>query len=266
MAAANYPAVLDATLKFEGGFVNHPSDPGGATNYGITAKVYAAFLGHAVTPATIRNMTISDARAIYKPQYWAAVRGDDLPLGVDMLVFDFAVNSGPSRAVKSLQKVMGLRQDGHIGAVMVNALSTHADIPNLMSQYCDERMRFVRSLKTFKTFGGGWERRINTVERIALRMAGVSRVGLADIGTMEVAQGKAFDESVSIFRLSLGQGSALAGAGVLGDGLRSAADQFGALGTSSPAIQVVCSALTIAGVALGLYALFQKINSGEAVS
>lgn len=103
-------------LEYEGGFVNHPRDPGGATNMGITRRTLAAWRGHPVSVQDVRDLTKSEAMAIYKAHYWDAVQGDRLPRGLDYAVYDYAVNSGPGRAARDLQRCLGVTVDGIIGA------------------------------------------------------------------------------------------------------------------------------------------------------
>src|SRR5690606_8907906 len=110
----NFQQALEKVLKHEGGFVNHPADPGGATNKGITIKVYQQFKKGA-TVADLKKITDAEVSAIYRKNYWDAVKADQLPSGLDYAVFDFAVNSGPSRAAKCLQETLGVTVDGKIG-------------------------------------------------------------------------------------------------------------------------------------------------------
>ena len=118
---SNFSSSLELLLKHEGGYVNHPDDPGGRTNQGITQRVYEKFLGRDVTEEEMKDMPPDKVFAIYKTQYWNRVRGDDLPPGVDLCVFDWAVNSGVSQASKALQRVLGVLDDGIIGSRTVAA-------------------------------------------------------------------------------------------------------------------------------------------------
>ncbi|HEY7821399.1 MAG TPA: glycosyl hydrolase 108 family protein, partial [Acidimicrobiia bacterium] len=115
MAKGNFPKCLAVTLTHEGGYVNHPRDPGGATNLGVTHKTLAAHLGRPVSKQDVRNLTQGDVEPIYRRGYWLPVKGENLPHGVDLAVFDFGVNSGPSRSAKYLQGVVGVAKDGKIG-------------------------------------------------------------------------------------------------------------------------------------------------------
>lgn len=174
MAHSNFQACLDFTFRYEGGFVNHPADPGGATNWGITRNVLAGWRGKPVSVTDVKNMSRSEAADIYRANYWAAVRGDELPLGVDLVVWDYGVNSGPSRAIKSLQSALGVKVDGFIGAATLDAASKF-DAKELVDRICNERQRFVRGLKPYKTFGKGWEARIAACRKLARQMAARNR-------------------------------------------------------------------------------------------
>ena len=163
MAASNFRNSLALVLAHEGGYVNHPKDPGGATNRGITQAVYDAFRRyHGLKPQSVRNIADSEVSEIYNKNYWRLVRGDSLPCGVDYAVFDFAVNSGVSRAVRYLQRLVGVKDDGVLGVISLAAIEEAAkrNEEQLIAQYCANRMAFLRSLSTFPTFGKGWTRRV----------------------------------------------------------------------------------------------------------
>ena len=118
MARSNVSAALTHVLAQEGGYVDHPADPGGATNKGITIQTLAQWRGHAVTKDDVRNLSIKEAGEMYHARYWQAVHADDLPAGLDLAMFDYAVNSGPARAIKTLQQALGLTPDGRWTAQM----------------------------------------------------------------------------------------------------------------------------------------------------
>ena len=116
-------------------------------------------------------MTIADRDAIYRKKYWTGSRCDDLPAGVDYCVFDGSVNSGVAQSAKWLQRALGVTVDGHIGDHTLLA-AKDADHAALVRSICDQRMKFLRSLRTFPTFGKGWTRRVNDVRATALGMVG----------------------------------------------------------------------------------------------
>lgn len=170
----NFPKALEALLVHEAGFVNHKDDPGGMTNLGVTAAVWALWVGHPVNEKQMRALTISDVAPLYKRKYWDACNADELPPGLDYTVFDFAVNSGVGRATKSLQSCMGLLPDGGLGPVTLATANQYRGpkLKTLVEQYCDSRLQFLKSLKTWPVFGKGWENRVNEVKADALKMLG----------------------------------------------------------------------------------------------
>lgn len=174
MAKGNFDICLREVLKHEGGFVNHPKDPGGMTNLGVTKAVYEAWIGHPVSEAIMRGLTVSHVKALYKAQYWDVMKGDDLPIGIDLCAFDFAVNAGPNRAARYLQLMVGAVGDGIIGpntlAQLQQYVRTH-DKAHAVNRYQDLREAYYRKLKTFATFGRGWLRRVKEVRDAALRQA-----------------------------------------------------------------------------------------------
>jgi lysozyme family protein len=166
---ANFDKSLALVLVHEGGYVNHPKDPGGATNRGVTQAVYDAYRKtRGKAGQSVKFITDEEVNAIYKFQYWDRVQGDLLPAGLDYAVFDFAVNSGVGRASKYLQAVLGVAQDGQIGARTLAAITNPS---NAINALCDRRMSFLRNLRTFLTFGKGWTRRVTDVRKHALEMA-----------------------------------------------------------------------------------------------
>lgn len=171
MAAANFERALSLVLKHEGGFVDHPLDPGGATMMGITQATLAQWRGQPVTKEEVRALGRAEAGAIYRARYWNAVSGDDLPSGLDLAIFDYAVNSGPSRAVRTIQGIVAVTADGRIGPQSLAAIRAN-DVVGLVRALCAARMRFLQQLPTFAVFGRGWTRRVATVEREGLRLAG----------------------------------------------------------------------------------------------
>ena len=164
MATANFNNVMDEVFSHEGGYVNHPKDPGGETNYGIAKRSHP--------DVDIRNLTRTQAAAIYRREYWIKVRGDELPAGLDLVAMDGAVNSGVKRGAQWLQRGIGLTGksvDGAIGPVTVAAAKA-ADVQKAVKDACAARMSFLHGLSTFKTFGRGWSRRVAEVEAAALKM------------------------------------------------------------------------------------------------
>lgn len=169
MAKENFQTALEHVLRSEGGFVNHPSDPGGMTNLGCTKKVWEEWVGHEVDEKAMRALTPADVAPLYKAKYWDKVKGDELPDGVDYIVFDTAINSGPGRAVKFLQGCVGADMDGALGPKTL-ALVAAADPKKLVEDYAQRRLSFLHDLPTWGTFGKGWGRRVAEVQNTASTM------------------------------------------------------------------------------------------------
>lgn len=152
----------------EGGYVDHPRDPGGATNHGVTHKTLAGFRGvPSVSKNEVKALTKAEAAKIMKLNYWDKISGDQLPEGLDYAAWDYAVNSGVSRAVKDLQRVVKEfykgSVDGISGSQTLTAIKEYIEVYGLIqliTEYCEKRYNFVKSLSTFATFGKGWTRRI----------------------------------------------------------------------------------------------------------
>lgn len=166
------------TAKWEGGWSDHAADPGGKTMYGITQATLSAYYGRPASVAEIRGLSKDTAKAIYRSEYWDRVAGDVLPAGVDLCVYDFGVNSGPSRALKSLQAALGVKADGWVGELTMTAIRK-ADARKLVNTLCERRLAFLRGLPTFGNFGKGWTNRVNDIRARALKMvAGGNPVAL----------------------------------------------------------------------------------------
>ena len=159
----NWDEALRHILKYEGGYVNHPADPGGMTNLGVTKRVWEEWTGKPATEVDMRALTPEMVGPLYKTRYWDAVRGDDLPSGIDLCVFDAAVNAGVGRASKFLQQAVGVTADGQIGPKTVEA-TTAKPADEIVAKFCDLREAHYKSLPTFATFGKGWMRRLASVE------------------------------------------------------------------------------------------------------
>lgn len=154
MASGNFSKCLKLTLVHEGGRVHHSKDPGGRTNQGVTQATYNAWRrGQGLASRTVFDLTDKERDAIYRQHYWDRIHADDLPLGVDYCLFDLAVNSGCGRANKVLR-----------------AMPKDADARAQVTYLCSERLDFLKSLRTWPTFGRGWARRVNSVKADALMM------------------------------------------------------------------------------------------------
>jgi lysozyme family protein len=178
MASGNLPACLAITLPHEGGWSDHPKDPGGATMKGITLNTYRRWKPGA-TKYQLSVISHSEVEMIYRDGFWKPVRGDQLPAGVDAAVFDYGVNSGPPRAIKEMQRVLGTTADGEIGPATMGKLRV-ADGKRVIQKLCARRLSFMQSLKIWNTFKRGWARRVADVEAKSVAMYWKSR-GFSDI-------------------------------------------------------------------------------------
>ena len=170
---ANYDKCLETILHHEGGYVNHPKDPGGMTNMGVTKRVYEEWVGYSVSENTMQNLKEEDVAPIYKKNYWNRIKGDQLPSGLDLCVFDFGVNAGTGRAAKYLQKMVGATADGAIGPATLRAVETYVKQEGLkgaIEKYQKDRLAYYKKLKHFKTFGKGWTRRNKETTAAAKKM------------------------------------------------------------------------------------------------
>lgn len=166
----NFNRSLEHVLVHEGGWADHPRDPGGATMKGVTLLTYRRHYGEDRNKEDLRNISLSELRKIYKEGYWDKSRGDDLAAGIDYAVFDASVNSGPRRAASWLQEAVGVMQDGVIG---INTLAkiNKSDPHKVIKTMCEVRINFLRNLNTWDVFGVGWQRRVDGVRNVTIRMA-----------------------------------------------------------------------------------------------
>ena len=169
----NFDQCLALVLKSEGGFVNNSKDPGGMTNLGVTKATYEAYLGRAVTEDEMKALTPDTVGPLYKKMYWDKVRGDDMSAGLDYALFDFAVNSGPRQATKYIQNIASVPADGIMGDRTVQQIKTLSPDACII-KLCNERLQFLKQLNTWDTFGKGWQKRVDAVQKRALDMSNSS--------------------------------------------------------------------------------------------
>ena len=164
---SNYDKCLKTILHHEGGYVNHPKDPGGETNLGVTKRVYQEHGG----TKDMKDLLVEDVAPIYKKGYWDRMKGDDLPGGLDLCVFDFGVNAGPGRAAKFLQSMIGTTVDGGIGPNTLAKVEEYVrenGEHETVKKYQEMRQKYYEQLSTFATFGKGWTRRVEETTKLAL--------------------------------------------------------------------------------------------------
>jgi lysozyme family protein len=165
----NFEKSLQMLLKHEGGWVNHPRDPGGETNHGVTRSVWEKWIGEQIEPGGMKSVTQEDVAPLYRHEYWRRLKCDDLKSGLDFFCFDWGVNSGVSRSAKALQGVIGAEQDGGIGPKTL-ALLADQDTKYVLEKMHDKRQGFYEGLSTFDTFGKGWTRRNKETLEEALQL------------------------------------------------------------------------------------------------
>jgi lysozyme family protein len=165
----NWQQSFKLMLASEGGYVNHPSDPGGRTNLGVTQATWENWIGRQSDESEMRSLTSDKVEPMYRKKFWDAVRGDELPTGIDYLTFDFAVNAGVGRSIKTLQTAAGTTPDGALGPITMSAVQA-ADPVILIIEFSHAKEDFYRSLNTFNVFGKGWLNRVAKVRAEALKM------------------------------------------------------------------------------------------------
>jgi lysozyme family protein len=237
--SSKFDRAVDVVLKHEGGYVDHSHDPGGATNFGISLR-YARTLGSmmdldgdgVVDKKDILLVTPEKAKVVYRDWFWRDVRGDELPAGLDLTVFDYAVNSGAGRAIRALQNAAGVQPDGVFGPATMRAVMA-ADAKTLINHINDGRLEFLKRLPTWPTFGRGWTSRINDVHSRSLELVGAPMTAARDVVHTDTAKATA----------------AMAGAGSVAVAASQAAPAIQALGSLAPWVALA----VIAAVAVGVF-------------
>jgi lysozyme family protein len=169
----NFDASFARIIKSEGGYVNDPADRGGETNLGVTIGAWGAYLGRAIQPGEMKALTVDTVKPFYKSMYWDKVKGDDLPVGVDYCIFDFAVNAGVGRAAKFLQRAVGAVDDAVIGPGTL-ALVAKTTPGKLLENFAKQKEAFYNTLAeknpTQQKFLKGWLARVDHVQTAATSM------------------------------------------------------------------------------------------------
>ena len=169
MSQGNFQRCLGETLASEGGLSNHPKDPGKLTNWGVTQRTLGEYLCRPATAEEVINLPLTVAEDVYRVLYWDRSHEELLPVGIDLLVFDGAVNSGVSRSLRWLQEALDVSVDGKWGAATLAAATEHAKAPHALGRrLATARLSFLHQLPTWPTFGRGWENRVKGKLRTAL--------------------------------------------------------------------------------------------------
>jgi len=247
----NFNTALEGTLVYEGGFSNHKRDPGKETMRGVTIARFAAFKRRAVTVEELKAISRSDLEAIYRDGYWRTVSGDDLPSGLDFAMFDFAVNSGPARAVKTLQRIVGVNPDGVMGQMTLSAVRKQF-AADMIDELCNARLAFVRSLSTFDAFGKGWTRRIEGVRTKAKAMSQGRPVDVTTDNAKPANEKARASDTKAASKPGV-KPAAAATAGAVATAATAAAQQLQGLSEGLEWLKWAVVALTIVACAAGLY-------------
>ncbi|NYT62369.1 glycoside hydrolase family 108 protein [Alcaligenaceae bacterium] len=151
----NFETAFERLIGHEGGYVNHPNDPGGETNWGITLRTARA----AGYSGNMRDLERSVAKAIYRTEYWGRAKAEQYDGAIAFQVFDAAVNHGVGQAIRFLQRAVAVADDGAVGPVTLAAVRA-ATVTDVLSRFNAERLEFYTKLSTWPSFGRGWARRV----------------------------------------------------------------------------------------------------------
>ena len=254
---ASYDEALRRLLLHEGGYTNHPSDPGGPTNFGITIFDYRKYVKPTATAADVRAMKIEEAKRIYRAKYWDAQRCDELPAGVDYAVFDYGVNSGIRRSGKVLRRVLKLSDSTSLVNGGVIAAAKNVDAKALIGTICDERLRFLQSLKIWGVFGKGWSRRVAEVRAAAFGMVLSAKSAPVPMPT-EPTAGKA--------EVPLAKSTQQTSAGAIAAGGGVAAQQAHQSGASAGIIIAIVAAAIVAAGAAWMFWWWRQARQQQAAA
>jgi len=176
--SARFDACMPFIFKAEGGYSDNPADPGGPTNFGITLATLRAYEGNPnLTADDVKKLTRAVAREIYRTEYWNRMQCGALPAGLDLEVFDFGVNSGPAESVKTLQRLVGVTQDGSVGPITLAAVGQF-NVGDLIGRFAQARLAFYQSLN-MPEFEQGWATRVAQIQTAATKMVDASQVAVA---------------------------------------------------------------------------------------
>lgn len=242
----SWDEALAIELKFEGGKVDDPVDPGGRTNQGVIQRVYAAYRkSKGLPPRDVYLMENHERDEIYWNNYGKRVRYDELPPGVNIVVVDGAINSGPGQSVKWLQRALGLNADGVLGDITLQATIDYPDHDNLIAKIIAQREKFLRALKTFWRFGKGWISRITQLKRIGQSWA-VGSVGPAVVWAPDMNRKATIAQAKP--KLSTAPADATAAGGTVSTTLTTVQGTLEPLQGSSHLVDQVLMAILVLGV------------------
>lgn len=263
---SRFSKCLGITLRHEGGLSDHKKDPGGLTQFGITIGRFRAYKGWQ-EPKTedelqrqrraLVNISGPELEDIYRKGYWNLVKADDLPPGLDLTMFDFAVNSGPARAIKTLQKIVGVTPDGQMGVFTISAVRKYSkyNTEPLLRQMYEARMGFLRNLSTWPDFGKGWKRRVDDILHRSIAMANGTNVSPAVVSEPTPKANSA--DTKTLAKPNAKEKAATAAASV-GAAVTEAAQTLAPHATSLDVIKWLCIALAVVSAGIVLYRAFKE--------
>lgn len=249
----NFTKSLAVVLQIEGGEVDDKNDRGGRTNEGVTQVVYDGWrANHNLPRQDVWLMSHAERDDIYRKQYWAVIRGEQLPLGVSLFVFDGAVHSGNAQAAKWLQRALGVTVDGHIGEATIAAAKAHPDPRKLIDDMAARRLAFLQQLKPWPIYKNGWSNRVADVSAQAKALA----LGEPTLATLRVTTAPRALISDAVPAPAVNTGTGLTASGVGAGGLaaliHNAQESLAPLVRSSELIGKIVAALVLAGVIVGV--------------
>lgn len=272
MAASRYAEALRRVLVHEGGYANDPVDPGGETMKGVTIRVYNSYRQRKGLPLqSVRFITDVELQEIYRLQYWNQCRADDLPAGVDYVVFDGAVNSGPKQSVIWLQRALGMQNtDGVMGEATLQLAASHPDHDELIAEICRRRMGFLRALNTWWKYGAGWTARVSGVQSVGQAWASGS-VGPQTVAVENSGMRNKPSEIAEPHIVTEVAGPVTTATSPLAEPIMNTASQLQMFGGMNKYIMFVVIALVLTGLGITLYALAKNrrakaAHTGEATA
>jgi lysozyme family protein len=212
MAISSYEPSLARLLIHEGGYTDHPADPGGPTNFGITIYDYRKYVKPAATAADVKAMTLPEAKSIYRAKYWDAQKCSAMPAGVDDSIFDYGVNSGIGRSGKVLRRILSLPDNTSVVTDDVLRAIEKRDPKLVINAINDERLRFLQSLRTWDVFGKGWGRRVIEVRAFSLQLAGAAPVAIPNAQPEVQQTGKGVVPPPTVVKAVIAKGAPVGGA------------------------------------------------------
>ena len=256
MAVETFNIILPDLFKIEGGFANRSkkADPGGATNLGITIRTLGAYRDAPVTIQDVKDLTKEEATDIYKIQYWDAVKGDQMPAGLDYALFDFAVNSGPGRAIRELQKILNVAVDGVCGIMTLNAIKKQQAV-FLIHELSAARLAFMKGLKNWEHNKNGWPARVRHVNEVAVSLNYSRASPTPPPPEKAILTPQAKPDEIKLRGVAITPESISAAGGTV--------SALGGMLAGSGPIQWALAAVVVLSAAVGGYYLLNRIKRGE---